>query len=134
MGAALAASIVGSPMAPGYFAAATAVKTVGTSAVLAGAGLLQGALGSAITVATGALLTPFASGGIVTGPTMGLMGEAGSEAAIPLNSRGAKFMQQAMGMGGNGTIQNNIYIDGKLMTKAVAKHLHGVIHTKLGFT
>jgi TP901 family phage tail tape measure protein len=134
MGAALAASIVGSPMAPGYFAAATAVKTVGTSAVLAGAGLLQGALGSAITVATGALLTPFASGGIVTGPTMGLMGEAGSEAAIPLNSRGAKFMQQAMGMGSSGTIQNNIYIDGKLMTKAVAKHLHGVVHTKLGYT
>jgi hypothetical protein len=43
-------------------------------------------------------------------------------------------MQQAMGLGNSGTIQNNIYIDGKLMTKAVAKHLYGVVHTKLGYT
>lgn len=46
----------------------------------------------------------FADGGIVTGPTRALMGEAGSpEAAIPLNARGAAFMQQAMGLGGGGT-------------------------------
>ncbi len=46
----------------------------------------------------------FASGGIAMGPTFGLMAEAGyPEAAIPLNDRGAAFMQQAMGLGGGGT-------------------------------
>jgi hypothetical protein len=39
----------------------------------------------------------FASGGIVTGPTSAVIGEAGDdEAVIPLNSRGARFMQQAV--------------------------------------
>jgi hypothetical protein len=46
----------------------------------------------------------FASGGIATGPTFGMMAEAGyPEAAIPLNNRGAAFMQQAMGLGGGST-------------------------------
>jgi hypothetical protein len=96
-------------------------------AILVGIGLIAAALAMTDN------LPKFAAGGIVTGPTVGLMGEAGSaEAAIPLNDRGARFMQNAFGMGSSGTIQNNIYIDGKLMTKAVAKHLHGVINTKLG--
>ena len=43
-------------------------------------------------------------------------------------------MQSAMSMGHSGTIQNNIYIDGKLMTKGAAKPLHNVIHTKVGYT
>jgi hypothetical protein len=33
-------------------------------------------------------ITPFATGGIVTGPTLGLIGEAGPEAVIPLNRAG----------------------------------------------
>jgi phage-related minor tail protein len=33
-------------------------------------------------------ITPFAAGGIVTGPTLGLIGEAGPEAIIPLNRAG----------------------------------------------
>jgi hypothetical protein len=33
-------------------------------------------------------ITPFAAGGIVTGPTLGLIGEAGPEAVIPLNRAG----------------------------------------------
>jgi len=44
-------------------------------------------------------LPAFAHGGIVKGPTVGLMGEAGSpEAAIPLNDRGASFMQKNDGV------------------------------------
>jgi hypothetical protein len=35
-------------------------------------------------------VTPFALGGIVTGPTLGLIGEAGPEAVIPL-SKGGKI-------------------------------------------
>lgn len=39
----------------------------------------------------------FARGGIVTGPTMGIIGEAGSpEAVIPLNDRGVKFLAEAL--------------------------------------
>jgi TP901 family phage tail tape measure protein len=135
IGASLAASIVGSPMAPAYFAAAGVVGSLGTAAVGAGAGALQAALGAAISVATGALLTPFASGGIALGPTAGLLGEAGSaEAAIPLNARGAKFMQSAMGFGSNGTQVINVYLDRRKLTEAIVKGMPDVIHTKLGFT
>lgn len=42
-------------------------------------------------------LTPFADGGLVTGPTAALIGEAGPEVVIPLN----KF-ESMMGMGGPG--------------------------------
>ena len=41
-------------------------------------------------------LTAFAEGGIVTGPVMGLVGEAGAEAIIPLN-RLPQLMQQSQG-------------------------------------
>lgn len=41
-------------------------------------------------------LTAFAEGGIVTGPVMGLVGEAGSEAIIPLD-RLPQLMQQSQG-------------------------------------
>jgi hypothetical protein len=44
-------------------------------------------------------VTPFAEGGIVTGPTLGLVGEAGPEAIIPL-SRAASFP----GIGGGITV------------------------------
>ena len=44
--------------------------------------------------------TPFAKGGIVTGPTLGLVGEAGPEAIIPLN----RFDEVIGGRGGNITI------------------------------
>jgi len=44
-----------------------------------------------------AYLTPFASGGLVTGPTAALIGEAGPEVVIPLNR-----FESMMGMGGKG--------------------------------
>jgi len=47
-----------------------------------GAGIVSSALG-----AIGGIL-PFADGGIVTGPTVGLVGEAGPEAIIPLSQLG----------------------------------------------
>jgi phage-related protein len=57
-----------------------------------GAGIVSGAIG-----AIGGIL-PFADGGIVTGPTVGLVGEAGPEAIIPLDRLGS------MGGGMNVTI------------------------------
>lgn len=116
-------------------AAAGTLLATGTAAVAVGVGSLQAALGTSIGVATAALATPFADGGIMTGPTIGKFAEAGSpEAAIPLNDRGAKFMQSAMGFGGSGTQQINLYVDGRLMAKQLVRHMPDVIHTKLGYT
>lgn len=39
-------------------------------------------------IVPGGTIIPFATGGIVTGPTLGLLGEAGPEAVIPLNRAG----------------------------------------------
>lgn len=76
----------------------------------------------------------FASGGIVTGPTSALMGEAGSpEAAIPLNDRGAAFMQKTMGLGGGGgviIIRNEL--NGRVLTEEVLKNMPGVYRFKAG--
>ena len=65
--------------------AAAAIKATALSFLFPGAaagrgfgGLFKGFLG----------LTPFASGGIVTGPTPALIGEAGPEAVIPLDKLG----------------------------------------------
>ncbi len=95
---ALGASIIGAPLAPAYAGAAAAVQGLGTAAVAAGQGALAGATAGAAGALSGAMA--FANGGIAMGPTLGLMAEAGyPEAAIPLNDRGAAFMQQAMGLG-----------------------------------
>ena len=51
-----------------------------------------------------------ASGGIVTQPTLAMIGEAGAEAVIPLSE-----ME-------NRTIQNNIYVDGALFAQIVSKY------------
>jgi hypothetical protein len=48
---------------------------------------VKGATGSILDTARG--IVPFADGGIVTSPTLGLVGEAGPEAIIPLNKAGA---------------------------------------------
>lgn len=133
IGAALVAGVFTAPIGASMLAAAGTLLATGTASVVAGVGALQGAMGAAITLATAAMVTPFASGGIVTGPTMGLMGEAGSpEAAIPLNARGAKFMQSAMGFGGNGLQQINLHLDKKLLTRVVVKGMPSEISTRLG--
>lgn len=68
--------IIGPSLAPGVAAAALATAGAGTTAA--------GAIGAAI----GA--KPFAAGGIVTRPTLGLLGEAGPEAVIPLSEFGRR--------------------------------------------
>jgi hypothetical protein len=99
-------------------------------AIVVGIGLIAAALAMTDN------LPAFAHGGIVSGPTVGLMGEAGSpEAAIPLNDRGAAFMQKAMGFGGGGgPVTIVLQVDRRTMAKAVVPELHSVIHTKLGYT
>jgi hypothetical protein len=83
------------------------------------------AIGLAIAAGVGA----FAKGGIVTGPTLGLMGEAGSaEAAIPLNDRGAAFMAQTMGLSQSSTASPQtvivpVYLNGREIARAVSSEL-----------
>ena len=85
--------------------------------------LLAAVAGISAAVAMGA----FAKGGIVTAPTLGLMGEAGSpEAAIPLNDRGAAFMQKTLGLGGTGgEIHVEFRIDSKKIGEAILPALPG---------
>lgn len=80
-------TILGDASAP-----ANVAKTIGaTLAVIAGAGIIAGATSDRSGV------QKFAHGGIVTKPTMGIVGEAGqSEAIIPLNR-----LPQLMGTMGN---------------------------------
>ena len=89
--------------------------------VIAAGVLLSAIAGITASLAMGA----FANGGIVTGPTVGLMGEAGSpEAAIPLNDRGAAFMQKTMGLaGGGGMMQIVFESDGRQDAEYVMRYM-----------
>jgi hypothetical protein len=81
-------------------------------AILAGVA----AIGAALAL-SGAI--KFAKGGIATGPTNALIGEAGSpEAVIPLNDQGAAFMRQALGMGG-GQLVVPVMVDRREIGRAV---------------
>jgi len=125
IGTGLAASIVGAAFAPPFFAAAAIVEASGAASMAIGQGILSTSMAGASGVLSGALA--FASGGIVTGPTLGLMGEAGSpEAAIPLNDRGAAFMQKTLGLGGaGGNIRIELRIDSKTIAEAILPAIPG---------
>lgn len=70
--------------------------------------LLTGTYGAQLATINAQQYTPFAKGGIVTGPTRALVGESGTEAIIPLNSNRAKNMMDGMGNG----VTVNITIEG----------------------
>lgn len=93
--------------------------------VWAAVGLIAAAIGAISAFA-------FADGGIATGPTMGLVGEAGSsEAVIPLNKRGAAFMRAAMGGGGQvGPVTIITELDGRPIAKSVVNQLPSVLRLR----
>lgn len=74
----------------------------------------------------------FADGGIATGPTMGLIGEAGSsEAVIPLNKRGAAFMRETLGLGGGGGPTTIIVeLDGQPILRHVKDNLPSILRLR----
>jgi len=78
--------------------------------------LANSAVGRAVSRSVGALLQliPHADGGIVTKPHIGLVGEAGPEAIIPLTrpARAAAIMREAGLMGGGSSNTFNIYNQG----------------------
>jgi len=70
------------------------------------------------------LATFLAEGGLVTGPTLAVVGEAGPEMVIPLN-RANQFM-------GGGPTEVNIYMDGEKVAMATVPHIGGVLNARLG--
>ena len=62
-------------------------------------------------------ITPFANGGIVTGPTLGLVGESGPEAIIPLNKAGG------MGTTINLTVNAGMGADGAAVGEQIVSAL-----------
>ena len=94
-------------------------------AILAGVALIGAAIGSLAAFA-------FADGGIVTGPTMGMVGEAGSsEAVIPLNKRGASFMNEALGGGkGGGPTTIIVELDKRVISRAVFDELPSIMRLR----
>ena len=61
-----------------------ALIAAGTALVLIGS-LVKSTMAKKAKALEGGGVTAFADGGIVTGPTLGLVGEAGAEAIIPLD-------------------------------------------------
>ena len=77
----------------------------------------------------------FATGGIVNGPTLAMVGEAGPEAIIPLSAfAGGSSLAGGFGGGGNGNIVVNInggsYLD-RGGAQTIAAALAGMIQTQL---
>ncbi|MDF0674338.1 MAG: hypothetical protein P0120_08350 [Nitrospira sp.] len=94
-------------------------------AILAGVAIIAAAIGTLAAFA-------FADGGIATGPTMGLVGEAGSsEAVIPLNKRGAAFMRDAMGgTKSGGPTSITVELDGRQIAKSVFDSMPSVMRMR----
>ncbi len=131
IGTGLAASIVGAVFAPPFFAAAAIVEASGVASMAIGQGILSTSMASASGVLSSALA--FEKGGIAMGPTMGLIAEAGSpEAAIPLNDRGAAFMQKTMGLGGGGQQTIIVQLDGRTIALNTMQHMPGIYRLKRG--
>jgi phage-related minor tail protein len=91
-----------------------------------------GSVGSAIGGAASTAVHAFASGGIVTSPTLALVGEAGPEAIIPLSAfaGGSSLAGVGNGGGGSGNIVVNInggnYLDSNgatMIANAIGKQV-----------
>lgn len=86
--------------------------------VWAAVGLVAAAIGAISAFAFGA----FAEGGIITKPTMALMGEAGPEAVIPLSKLGQ--------LNGGGQTTVVIELDGRTIAKSVFDHMPSVMRVR----
>lgn len=136
---ALALSLVATVKAVGTFimgvlsSIASAMKAT-IFGIPVGVAILAGVVAIGVALAATGNIPGLADGGIVTGPTIAQVGEGRSpETVIPLNERGAKFMQSAMGLKGNQSQVINLNLDKKLLTRVVVMGMPDVIHTKLGY-
>ncbi len=113
--------IVGQALAGAIIVGATTAQLTGAAGIIAATAALNVALGGATVAATTALATPLASGGIVTGPTFALIGEAGPEAVIPLSRAG--------GFGDRRPTHVHVHLNGREIALAVADDLPGALRT-----
>ena len=86
--------------------------------IWAAVGLIAAAVGVISAFAFGA----FAEGGIITKPTMALMGEAGPEAVIPLSKLGQ--------FGGSGPTTVMVELDGRTIARSVFDHMPSVMRIR----
>lgn len=122
IGAALAASIFTAPFAPGYFAAAAVVEAAGAASIVAGTAAIGGAVSGAVGTISALMATPFAEGGMVTGPTLALIGEAGPEVVAPFSE-----VERMMSGSDDGEQSITIMLDGRVLAKSTARHLPKII-------
>jgi phage-related protein len=108
------------------------------SKVTGGVSGIAGAIGSTVSGAVGGVIHAFASGGIVNGPTLALVGEAGPEAIIPLSAfAGGSSLAGVGGGSGGGNIIVNInggnYLDSNgatMIANALATQIQRQIRLK----
>jgi hypothetical protein len=100
------------------WAAATAGgETVAQNSKMGPWGWVAGLAAAAVVIAAVLAFTPFAKGGIVTGPTLGLVGEAGPEAIIPLG-KGKEMGLFGGGGGKGGVTEVHLHFDGATFVDA----------------
>lgn len=117
------APYVGQALAGAIIASATLAEVTGLTAITAGTAALNAALGAAVVSIGSSLAVPaFARGGIVTGPTLALIGEAGPEAVVPLGSEHQ--------FGATGPITIMVQIDGRVAARAILPYLHHGLRTQ----
>ena len=122
IGAALAATVVGAPFSGPFFAASTTIAAATAASGAVALGAFDAALGTSVVAATTALATPFAEGGIVTRPTLALIGEAGDEAVVPLDRAGDLLSANGRPM------VVNLYVGDDLVARAIAPALMDQLH------
>ena len=81
----------------------------------------QAAITLAIFEGLKAVIRGLAEGGIVTSPTMALVGEAGPEAVVPLDRAGA------FGFGGDAEQTIIIQLDGRTIAQSTVRHMPRVL-------
>jgi len=120
------ANNIASAIMDGAAAAVEALKLGPAGIILAG--IVAGLTAAQVGAIAGQQYVPFAQGGIVTGPTRALIGEAGPEAVIPLRD-----MDKGMPVAGGVTV--NQYINGSIwQTKQLEALAVGAVATsKRGF-
>jgi hypothetical protein len=93
--------------------------------------IIVGVVAIAAALAATGNIPGLAQGGIKRRPGLVQFAEAGPEAAIPLNSRGAAFMSHMLGLGGGGRSTTIIVeLDGRPIVQHVANQLPSILRLK----
>jgi len=121
MAAAAAASVVGAPLAPAFASAAAILGAVGAASAAGATAAIGAAAATAYGTIGGLVATPFAAGGLVTRPTLGLVGEAGPEIIAPFSEFKSMFD------GSGQSVTNIIELDGRVIAKNTMRHMPKVI-------